>query len=100
MRPGATSGQLPDRVVRLALLFRLVNTLAGVGRLSSATAQALVDLQDNLPVVPRCGLWASGEVMSCGWLLSSLRDLPILPGEGKAVLDCRTFELLFGRGHY
>lgn len=85
LQAGAVEGRLPDRVVRLALVHRLANTLAGVGRLSPQTARAVVDLQDTLPPVPSKGLWSSGEVMACSWLLAPLKDLPILPGEGKAV---------------
>jgi histidine ammonia-lyase len=87
-RPGVGGRGLPSRVVRMAILARLANSLSGRGKLTVATAQAIAALLNGtLPEVPSEGLAGSGEVMALSWLLAPIADLPLAIGEAMALVN-------------
>lgn len=91
-RPGVGGRRLPTRLVRMAILARLANSLSGQGKLTVGTVEAIAGMLDGpAPEVPRDGLAGPGEVMALSWLLSPIADRPLAFGEAMALVNGSPF---------
>jgi len=91
LRAGIAGEMLSERCVRLAVFARLSNAMTGSGKLRLGTVQAVVNLLDAVPPVPKQAVACSGEVMPLSWLMAPLADLPLAIGEAMALINGSPF---------